>query len=387
MPNPLLFLQNISYSFGRHPLFTNVTFSMESGEKLCLVGRNGSGKSTLFKIIIGLQSKNSGSLFIQPGTSIQCLSQELDPSYFTTTLDYVCSRLPNPEDHYRARLLLNVLGLKENENPTYLSGGEIRRCALVKALAPKPDLLLLDEPTNHLDLSTIEWLESELKSLPSAVLMISHDRRFLENMSKGIIWLDRGQTRQLSMKFSEFESWREDFFEQEALKQHKLNHQIAKEEDWVRYGVTARRKRNVRRMAELSELQKKRRNYVKNFYMDSLQTSEADSSGKIVIDAKNITQSYGSKTLIKNLNLRIMRGDRLGIIGANGVGKSTLLKILTEQEKPNQGKIKLGTNLKINILDQHRELLDPNKTLTETLTRGHGDYVDVNGKKNMLSAI
>ncbi len=381
MSSPLLLIQNLSYSFGGHPLFTDLNFNIANNEKLCLVGRNGSGKSTLFKIIMGLQNRDSGNLFIQPGTTIQCLSQEPDLSYFTKTIDYVCSELPSPDDHFRGRILLEALGLTGNENPAHLSGGETRRCALAKVLAPRPDLLLLDEPTNHLDLPTIEWLESELKSLSSAVLMISHDRRFLDNMAKGIIWLDRGQARQLSMRFSEFELWRENFFEQEALEYHKLNRQIAREEDWVRYGVTARRKRNVRRMAELSELRLKRKNHIQNPSLDTLQSSDAENSGKIVIDAKNITKSYNSRTIINNLNLRIVRGDRLGIIGPNGAGKSTLLKLLTEQELPDQGEIKLGSKLEINYLDQHRQILDPEKTLAETLTRGRGDYVDVGGEK------
>lgn len=381
MPNPLLLLQNISYSFGGHPLFTDATFSISNGERLCLVGRNGSGKSTLFKIIMGQQHYDSGSLFIQPGTSIQCLSQEPDLSGYTKTIDYVCSDLPNPEDHYRGRILLHALGMTGEEDPTNLSGGEIRRCALAKVLAPKPDLLLLDEPTNHLDLPTIEWLESELKSLSSAMLIISHDRRFLENMAKGIVWLDRGTTRQLVQKFSEFEKWREDFFEQEELEQHKLNRQIAREEDWVRYGVTARRKRNVRRMAELSDLRKKRREFVNNPTMESLQNNQADASGKIVIDAKHLSKSYGTKPIVKDLTLRVLRGDRLGIIGPNGAGKSTLLRLLTEKETPDQGEVKLGSNLAINILDQHRHILDPEKTLAETLTRGRGDYVDTGSEK------
>lgn len=381
MSSPLLLIQNLSYSFGGHPLFTDLNFNIANNEKLCLVGRNGSGKSTLFKIIMGLQNRDSGNLFIQPGTTIQCLSQEPDLSYFTKTIDYVCSELPSPDDHFRGRILLEALGLTGNENPAHLSGGETRRCALAKVLAPRPDLLLLDEPTNHLDLPTIEWLESELKSLSSAVLVISHDRRFLDNMAKGIIWLDRGQARQLSMRFSEFELWRENFFEQEALEYHKLNRQIAREEDWVRYGVTARRKRNVRRMAELSELRLKRKNHIQNPSLDTLQSSDAENSGKIVIDAKNVTKSYNSRTIINNLNLRIVRGDRLGIIGPNGAGKSTLLKLLTKQELPDQGEIKLGSKLEINYLDQHRQILDPEKTLAETLTRGRGDYVDVGGEK------
>lgn len=381
MPNPLLLLQNISYSFGGHPLLTDVTFNMASGEKLCLVGRNGSGKSTLFKIIMDQQKADSGSIFLQPGTTIECLSQEPDFTGYSTTLDYVCADMPNPDEHYRGRLLLDALGLNGNENPVHLSGGEMRRCALAKVLAPKPDLLLLDEPTNHLDLPAIEWLETKLKSLPSAMIIISHDRRFLENMAHGIIWLDRGKTRQLTQKFSKFEQWREEFFEQEAIEHHKLDRQIAREEDWVRYGVTARRKRNVRRMAELNDLRKKRNEFIKNPTMNNLQANQADSSGKIVVDAKQISKSYDKKTIVSHLDLRIIRGDRLGIVGPNGIGKSTLLRLLTGQEPPDRGEIKLGSKLEVNWLDQHRQILDANKTLAQTLTKGSGDYVEVGTEK------
>ncbi|MDI2090128.1 ABC-F family ATP-binding cassette domain-containing protein [Commensalibacter oyaizuii] len=381
MSTPLLLLQDISYTLGGKPLLDNASLSIAAGERVCLVGRNGSGKSTLLKITVGQQHADSGNIFLQPGTSVQYLSQEPDLSGYNTTLDYVCSVLPNPEDHYRARILLSALGLEGDENPKNLSGGEARRCALAKALAPKPDLLLLDEPTNHLDLPAIEWLESELKSLSSAMIIISHDRRFLENMANGIIWIDRGQIRQLNQKFSQFEIWKEEFFEQEAVEHHKLNRQIAREEDWVRYGVTARRKRNVRRMAELADLRQKRQDIVKNPSMSSLQASQADISGKLVVVAEQLNKSYGDQIIIKNLDLRILRGDRLGIVGPNGAGKTTLLRVLTGQEPPDSGEIKIGSNLEINTLDQQRNLLDPNKTLAQTLTSGSGDYVQVGGEK------
>lgn len=381
MAPPLLLLQDISYTLGGNPLLTNATFSIAAGERVCLVGRNGSGKSTLLKIAVGQHKSDSGSIFIQPGTSIQYLSQEPDLSGYANTLDYVCSTLPDPEQHYRGRILLNALGLDGSENPENLSGGEARRCALAKALAPKPDLLLLDEPTNHLDLPAIEWLEAELKSLPSAIIIISHDRRFLQNVSRSIIWLDRGQTRQLNQRFEDFERWREDFFEQEALEQHKLSRQIAREEDWVRYGVTARRKRNVRRMAELADLRKTRKEIVNNASMSSLQASKADMSGKLVVAAEQISKSYGQQVIVNNLDLRIIRGDRLGIVGPNGAGKSTLLRMLTGQEQADTGKIQLGSNLSINMLDQQRQSLDPNKTLANTLTSGSGDYVQVGEEK------
>lgn len=381
MSTPILLLQDVSFTLGGKPLIDNASFSLAAGERVCLVGRNGSGKSTLLKITTGQQHADEGSIFIQPGTSVQYLSQEPDLTGYTNTLDYVCSVLPDHEDHYRARILLDALGLDGTEDPKYLSGGEARRCALAKALAPKPDLLLLDEPTNHLDLPAIEWLEAELKSLSSAMIIISHDRRFLENIANGIIWLDRGQTRQLEQKFSQFEQWKEEFFEQEAVEQHKLNRQIVREEHWVRYGVTARRKRNVRRMSELADLRKKRQEIIKNPSMTSLQASQADISGKLVVVAEQINKSYGDQVIVKNLDLRVLRGDRLGIVGPNGAGKTTLLRLLTGLETPDSGEIKIGANLEVNTLDQQRRLLDPNKTLADTMTSGSGDYVQIGEEK------
>ncbi len=384
MASPIVTLQDISFTLGGKPLLNQIGFSLTAGERISLVGRNGSGKSTLLKIISGQLHADSGTIFMQPGISVQYLNQEPDLSGFPTTMDYVCSVLPNPEEHYRARIYLTALGLQGDENPMHLSGGEARRCALARAMAPQPDLLLLDEPTNHLDLPAIEWLEKELQTLPSAMIIISHDRRFLENLSRSILWLDRGEIRQLNQCFADFETWRENFFEQEAIDQHKLDRQIAREEDWVRYGVTARRKRNVRRMTELSELRKKRREILKNPSMDQLQASQADPSGKLVVVAESISKSYNARTLIKNLDLRILRGDRLGIIGANGTGKTTLLKLLTGQENPDEGKIQLGASLSINILDQRRQSLNPNKTLAETLSGGHGDFIQIGEEKRHI---
>ncbi|MEP6826934.1 MAG: ATP-binding cassette domain-containing protein, partial [Aestuariivirga sp.] len=238
MPELLLNLQNITLTFGGRPVLSNAELMLHEGDRLCLVGRNGSGKSTLLKIVAQQVEQDSGTRFLQPGTTLRYLPQEPDFAGFTTVLDYVEAGLGPADDPYRARHYLNELGLTGEENPATLSGGEARRAALARTLAPEPDILLLDEPTNHLDLPAIEWLEAELKSLRSAIVLISHDRRFLENLSNCTVWLDRGETRRLNQGFAYFEEWRDKLLEEEEINQQKLAQRIATEEHWMRYGVT-----------------------------------------------------------------------------------------------------------------------------------------------------
>src|SRR5215204_4605555 len=256
---PLLLLQDIALTFGGTPLIEGAELSVAPGERACLVGRNGSGKSTLLKIAAGLVQPDRGTRFLQPGATVRYLAQEPDVTGFSSALALVEAGLGPSDDAYRARYLLEQLGLTGDEDPARLSGGEARRCALAQVLAPQPDVLLLDEPTNHLDLPAIEWLESELKSVRSALVLISHDRRFLQNLSQATVWLDRGVTRRLERGFAAFEAWRDEFFEQEERDRHKLDCKIAAEADWLRYGVTARRKRNVRRLGALRKMRMERR--------------------------------------------------------------------------------------------------------------------------------
>lgn len=381
MSPPLLLLQDITLTLGGAPLLNGAGFGVSAGERICLVGRNGSGKSTLLRIAAGELAADDGTRFLQPGTTVRYLPQEPDLSGFATTLDYVRSGIPADGPDYRAALLLGELGLTGEENPANLSGGEARRCALAWALAPEPDLLLLDEPTNHLDMPTIEWLERELLSLSSAMVIISHDRRLLETLSRSVVWLDRGLTRRLDQGFARFESWREDILEQEERDAHKLDRQIAREEDWMRYGVTARRKRNVRRVGELAALRQARREAVRAPGGVKMQANEDGLSGKLVAVAEDVRKAYGPRTVIDGLDLRVLRGDRLGIVGANGAGKSTLLRLLTGQDQPDSGEIRIGTALSVVTLDQQRRTLDPTRTLADTLTGGGGDMVQVGSEK------
>ncbi|OYY00626.1 MAG: elongation factor 3, partial [Acidocella sp. 35-58-6] len=252
-----------------------------------------------------------------------------------------------------------------------------RRAALARTLAPEPDLLLLDEPTNHLDLPAIEWLESELKSLSAGIVLISHDRRLLEKLSRSIVWLDRGQTRRLDQGFAHFEAWRDEVLEQEETEFHKLGRKIAREEDWLRYGVTARRKRNVKRVADLAALRRAKREHNKQESAAKMGAADAVMSGKLVVVTEHVSKSYDGRPIVKNLTTRVLRGDRLGIVGPNGAGKSTLLKLFLGIETPDEGLIKLGTNLNVITLDQGRATLDPVVSLANTLTGSKTDMVQV----------
>lgn len=386
MAPPLLTLQDVQLTFGGTPLLTGAELSVSEGDRICLVGRNGSGKSTLLKIASGQIEVDKGERFFQPGRTVRYLPQDPDLSTYASTLDYVNEGLTEGDDPYRGAYLLDVLGLSGNEKPEALSGGEARRAALARTLAPEPDILLLDEPTNHLDLPAIEWLEEELKSLKSALVLISHDRRFLENLSRATVWIDRGISRRLDKGFAHFEAWRDVVLEQEENDQHKLAQKIKREEHWMTYGVTARRKRNMRRVRELADLRKQKREHRGPQGTAKLNASEAEASGKLVIEAKGLSKTYGDRTIVKDFSTRIQRGDRIGFVGPNGAGKTTLLKMLTGEMAPDTGTNRLGTNLEMVTLDQKREKLDLNDTLVSVLTGGRGDMVVVGDEtKHVMS--
>ncbi|MDH7796752.1 MULTISPECIES: ATP-binding cassette domain-containing protein [unclassified Beijerinckia] len=378
---PLLLLQDIRLTISGKPLIEGAELSVAPGERLALVGRNGSGKSTLLRIAAGELEADGGTRFFQPGASVRYLQQEPDLSAFDTVLAYAEAGLGPTDDHYKARYLLNELGLSGDENPANLSGGEARRAALARVIAAEPDILLLDEPTNHLDLPAIEWLEKVLRASRSALVLISHDRRFLENLSRTTVWLDRGRTRRLEKGFGSFEAWRDEVLEQEELELHKLDRRIVNEEHWVRHGVSARRKRNMRRMGRLQDLRSERRDARKVTGTVKMEVSQAQLSGKLVVEAEQVSKSYGERAIVRDFSTRIMRGDRLGVVGANGAGKTTLIKMLIGELAPDEGKVTLGANLEIASLDQRRVMLLPDWTVKDALTGGGGDWVDVNGQR------
>ena len=386
MSPPLLTLQNVHLTFGVTPLLDGADLTVSEGERLCLVGRNGSGKSTLMKVAAGLMEADSGDRFVQPGTTMRYLEQDPDVSAYKTIMDYVRSGLAPGDADYRAPYLLEHLGLTGDEDPARMSGGEIRRAALARTLAPDPDILLLDEPTNHLDLPVIEWLEEELRSIRSALVLISHDRRFLSHLSRSTLWLDRGGTRLLNKSFAHFESWRDELLEQEQLDLHKLDRKIVREEHWLRYGVTARRKRNVRRLSELQGLRKQRAEHRGPQGNIKLEATAASDTGKLICEAEGICKRFGDKIIAQDFSIKIARGARIGLIGPNGAGKTTLLNMLTGALEPDSGRIKLGLRLEMATLDQKRTVLKPDWTVSEALTQGGGDMVEVNNSRKHVIA-
>jgi ATP-binding cassette subfamily F protein uup len=380
MAPPLLLLDAICLCIGDTPLLDGASLSVAPGERLALVGRNGSGKSTLLRIAAGEVPPDSGTRFVQPGTTLRILPQEPDLSGHATVLSYVAEGLGPGDDPHRPRMLLEHLGLTGEEEPARLSGGEARRAALARVLAPRPDILLLDEPTNHLDLPAIAWLEEEIAAQRGALVVISHDRRFLSRLSRAVLWLDRGTTRRLERGFDAFEAWREEVLEQEEREAHKLGRQIAREEHWLRYGVTARRKRNVKRLANLSALREARRNRVLPTGAVKMAAAEAERPGTLVIDAENVEKSWGGRAVVRGFSTRILKGDRVGIVGPNGAGKTTLLNLLTGRLAPDAGRVRLGSGIAMASLEQMRDSLDPARSLADTLTEGRGDQVWVGGQ-------
>ena len=378
---PVLFLRDIHVSFGGAALLEGADLSLEPGDRLCVVGRNGSGKSTLLKIAAGMVEPEDGERFFQPGATIRYLPQEPDFAGFRTLQDYALAGLGPSDDPHRVTELFRDVGLTGQEDPAHVSGGEARRAALVRVLAPGPDVLLLDESTNHLDLPAIEWLEGTLAVMRSALVLISHDRRFLSRLSRNTLWLDRGRTRLLRQGFAQFETWRDETLEQEEIDRHKLDRRIADEEHWLRYGVSARRKRNVKRLAGLLQLRQDKREHKRVAADVKLEAAEAADSGSLVIKTRRASKSYGEKAVVRDFSIRIMKGNRVGIVGANGSGKTTLLGLLTGRLRQDSGEVKIGMNVEMASLDQDRARLLPDSTLAEVLTEGHGDTVIVDGKE------
>ncbi len=378
MAPPLLTLSHIALTFGSTPLLTDANLMVYEGDRLCLVGRNGSGKSTFLKIAAGLVESDEGERFLKPGITARYLPQEPDLTRSATIGEYVRGGLEGAEQGYNIPYLIDQLGLDEEQSTQNLSGGEARRAALVRTLAAQPDILMLDEPTNHLDLPAIEWLEKELAKMRSAIILISHDRRFLEKLSRRTIWMDRGETRDIDQGFSGFEDWRDNFLSQEELDRHKLDRKIVREQHWIVHGVSGRRKRNMRRVKELAALRQSVKDQRKIKGSVQFTTAEAGKSGKLVAELKGVSKSFGDRSIVDDFSVRIMRGERIGLVGPNGAGKTTLLKIIMGQLEPDSGAVRLGVNLEPLIVDQKRESLDPNWTLSEALTDGRGENVIIN---------
>ena len=377
---PIYTLKNIHLAFGDNQLFENVELYINKGDKICLVGRNGSGKSTLLKVIAGVIEADGGEIFIQPGTKIAYMPQEPDLSEYSTLKQAILSGLESDEkdNGYLADIWLDRLKINGAANPGQSSGGECRKAALAKALVSEPDILLLDEPTNHLDIATIETLEDIINEFRGAVVVISHDRMFLNHVSKSTFWLDRGNMHLNNKGFAHFEEWQEQIINQEIIAQNNLNKKIAEETEWLHKGVTARRRRNMGRLRRLMELRKERREQIKSVGNINLNIDEGDFRSKLVIEAKHICKSYNGRDIIKDFSTRIIRGNKIGIVGPNGAGKTTLIKLLTKRLAPDSGFVRIGKNLEEAYFDQNRMTLDPKKTLWQTLC-DKGDHIMVQG--------
>lgn len=381
MAAPIYTLKNIELKFGGKPLFSGVEMYVNQGDKISLVGRNGSGKSTLLKIISGILEADAGEIFIQPSIKISYMPQDPNLSEYETLKDAVLSGLENDGlgEEYKADILLEKLDFNGAQKIVTASGGELRKASLAKALISDPDILLLDEPTNHLDIKAIETLENIINDFRGAIIIISHDRMFLNNVSKTTFWLDRGVIHRNNKGFEFFEEWQDALIENEIKEQEKLNKKISEETEWLHTGVTARRKRNMGRLRRLQELRKIRREQLKPSGNIKLEVEECDFRSRLVINAKNIAKSFGDREIIKSFTTRVIKGNKIGIVGPNGSGKTTLVKILTGRLKPDSGFVKIGKNLEEAYFDQNRISLDPKKTLWQTLC-AEGDHIMVHGK-------
>ncbi|MEM7212012.1 MAG: ATP-binding cassette domain-containing protein [Pseudomonadota bacterium] len=383
---PILTLSHFTLGWGGRPLFKSVTLAIGAGERLCVVGRNGSGKSTLMKVMAGITDIDGGERFVQPGRKVAYLPQDPDPTGFATLTDYAAADLP-PEERWKAESAMEGLKVSGDADPVTASGGERRRAALARLLASEADLMLLDEPTNHLDIHAIEWLEEYLAATKTAYALISHDRAFLNRLSRGILWIDRGMVHRASHGFDGFEDWRDKLWEEEDQQRHKLDRLIQQEAHWAVYGISARRTRNQGRLRKLAGLRQERAEQIRRTGAAAMALETEQKSGKLVVEAKNVSKAFGDLRIIDEFSIRVARGERIALVGPNGVGKTTLLNILTGQAQPDNGTIRIGTNLEMAVFDQARAQLDPERSLWETLTHdpelavsGNSDQVIVRGR-------
>lgn len=378
---PVYTIKDAHLQFGERPLFTGLELYLTKGRKYCLVGRNGSGKSTLLKVIAGQTEADNAETFLQPGTAISYMAQEDDLAGFATLRDVVLSGLGEHQADlaYKADILIERLEIAENADPRTASGGERKKAALARALVNNPDILLLDEPTNHLDITTIEKLEEMISKFSGALIVISHDRAFLKHVCDGIIWLDRGIARTLNKGFDAFEDWRDAVYEQEEAEQNRLNKKIESETRWLHKGVTARRKRNQGRLHRLYDLRNERRDQIKKTGSVDLNIDGGVIQSKLIIEAKHLSKSFNGRPIVNDFSLRVMQGNKIGVIGANGAGKTTLIKLLTGRLAPDSGYARLAKTTQEVYFDQNRAVLDPTKTLKETLCPDGGDHVFVKG--------
>ena len=378
---PLLQLSDIALTFGGDPVFDGLDLVVQPGDRLALVGRNGSGKSTLMKVMAGLIEPDRGARVIPPGLAAGYMEQDPAMTGHATLGDFATSGL-EPGELYRLERAAEGLKFDPERLVETASGGERRRAALAKLMAEAPDLMLLDEPTNHLDIEAITWLEAELKTTKAGFVLISHDRAFLSALSRATLWIDRGKVRRNEEGFDGFEAWRDKLWQDEDLQRHKMDRKIKSESRWAVEGISARRKRNQGRLRALHSLRTERAGMIRRQGTAAMALSAGPKSGRKVIEAHDIAKSFGDTLILRRFSITIQRGDRVALVGPNGVGKTTLLRLLMGELDPDQGQIKHGTNLVPAVFDQNRTQLDPEMTLWDSLT---GDpAMRVSGKADQV---
>lgn len=394
---PILSAQNILLRFGGPPLLDNVSFDIEAGDRVCLVGRNGEGKSTLLKILTGEMEYNSGDIVKKTGLKVSRMIQEIPAHVDGTVRDIVMGKVAagssagwtgavdDGQHNALAESILGKTGIDADALYDDLSGGQKRRVLFARAVAEDPDLLLLDEPTNHLDIPAIQWLEGIVTRLNCAVMFVSHDRAFVRRTATRIFELDRGRIRSWDFPYDKFVQFRDQALAEEAKANELFDKRLAEEEVWIRKGIQARRTRNegrVRALIKMREERAARRNRVGNV---SMQITEAERSGRLVARLKGVTYAYEGEPLIRDFSTEISRGDRIGIVGPNGSGKTTLLRLILGELKPDEGDVRLGSNLQIAYFDQMRTRLREDKSLIENIGDGQA-YITLNGvKRHVLS--
>ncbi len=379
---PIFTLREAEIGFGGASLFSEVGFGIARGDRVCLIGRNGCGKSTLMKVVAGELELDLGERYAQPGIRIARLHQDPPVDAEALVGDYV-RRPPDdgpPAPDHAAAAMLDRLDLDPGRRLATLSGGESRRAELARVLAVAPDILLLDEPTNHLDLPAIEWLERLIRGYEGAVVVVSHDRRFLADVTDRILWLERGRLRQTGRGFAAFEEWSEAVIAEELRRQEKLDRRIAEETRWLHRGITARRKRNQGRIAALMDMRERRAAMLGAPQRARIALEESEIRSRMAIEADNISKHFGDRMIVDGFSTRILRGDRIGILGPNGAGKTTLLRMLIGDLRPDSGKVRRSATLQSAYFDQRRASLDPDATLRRTLCPEGGDTVFVRGR-------
>ncbi|MBV8971286.1 MAG: ABC-F family ATP-binding cassette domain-containing protein, partial [Sphingomonadaceae bacterium] len=383
MAAPVLALESIGLVQGSSWLLRGLDLTIGERDRLALVGRNGAGKTTLLKILAGRLDTDEGRRTIRPGARVVLLDQDPPVAGFSTLRAFALSGDDAPEA-YRVDAIADQLGIDLDRPGATASGGEKRRAAIARALAQDPEVLLLDEPTNHLDIAAIEWLETWLQRFRGAFVVISHDRTFLTRLTRSSLWLDRGQVRRAEIGFGGFEAWTETVAAEEAKAADKLDNQLRAELHWLQRGVTARRKRNQGRLAKLGEMRAARRAMTGPQGVAKLAATTDDARTKVVIDAEHVGKAFAGRTVIRDLSLRIQRGDRIGVIGPNGAGKTTLLRLLTGEIEPDTGRIRRAASIESILIDQKRARLVPGKTVREVIADG-GEWLEVGGVRKHVA--